>query len=91
MDILQVNSAIMFGDFTDVELNSIVDAVKFRRKVLVDRSKRSITLGSQVQFTSSKHGRTLQGTVEKIAIKFVTVRCAGQLWRVPANMLNVAA
>lgn len=89
MDIREINSAIMFNTWTDSELLSMVDAVKFARKVLSERTKRSITVGSQVQFTSTKHGRTFQGTVEKIAIKFVTVRCAGQLWRVPANMLTV--
>lgn len=91
MDILQVNSAIMFGDFTDVELNSIVDAVKFRRKVLVDRSKRSITIGSEVSFHSIKRGIQVHGTVTKIAHKYVTVKTMAGLWRVPANMLSVAA
>lgn len=89
MDIREINSAIMFNTWTDIELASMIDAVKFARKVLTERTKRAITLGTQVQFTSTKHGRTLQGTVEKIAIKFVTVNTAAGRWRVPANMLEV--
>jgi len=44
-----------------------------------------------VKFTSSKTGRTMQGTVNKIAIKYVTVSVPGWgMWEVPANMLEAA-
>ncbi len=90
MDIKQVDSAIMFGNFTDVELTSIIDAVKFARSNLQRQVRRSLTLGSTVRWTSSKNPRGEQGTVEKIAIKYVTVKTAtGFRWRVPANMLEV--
>jgi hypothetical protein len=55
----------------------------------MEKNKRSLRLGDQVSFTSSKTGRVMQGTVEKIAIKFVTVKTNMGLWRVPANMLAV--
>ena len=54
-----------------------------------------MTIGSTVKFTSAKRGMTIMGTVEKIAIKYITVREAGNgrmtsgLWKVPANMLEV--
>jgi hypothetical protein len=32
----------------------------------------------------------MQGTVDKIAIKYVTVRTTQGLWKVPANMLETA-
>jgi len=41
-----------------------------------------------VNFTSTKTGRNVTGTVIKIAIKYVTVRTLEGLWKVPANMLN---
>jgi hypothetical protein len=90
MDIKQINSAIMFGNFTDVELNSIIDAVKFARAGLQRQVKRSLALGTTVRWTSSKNPCGEQGTVAKIAQKYVTVRTgSGMLWKVPANMLEV--
>ena len=88
MDIKQINSAIMFGNFTNEQLGSIIDAVKFARASLQKQVKRSLRIGDDVSFTSSKTGRTLTGTVKKIAIKYVTVYTTTGLWRVPANMLT---
>ena len=90
MDIKQINSAIMFGTWSDAELNSVIDAVKFSRSVLQKQNIRSLSLGSTVKFTSTKRGITVQGTVEKIALKYVTVKDPVRgLWKVPANMLEV--
>lgn len=89
MDVKQINSAIMFGTWTDIELRSMIDAVQWNRAQLARQVKNSIALGDTVEFTSAKTGRTLQGTVKKVAIKFVTVATAQGMWRVPANMLRV--
>lgn len=89
MDIKQINSAIMFGSWTDIELRSMVDAVKFNRAQLGKQVKRSLTVGDSVNFTSSKTGQNVTGIVTKIAIKYVTVKTVNGLWRVPANMLTV--
>lgn len=90
MDIKQVNSAIMFGTWTDTELSSIIDAVKFARAGLQKQNIRAMRLGSTVRWTSPKNPRGEQGTVEKIALKYVTVKTAqGMRWKVPANMLEV--
>lgn len=91
MDIKQVNSAIMFGDFTNVELNSIIDAIKFRRASMQKAARHSLHLGDTVKFTSSKTGRLVQGTVNKIAQKYATVNTPQGLWRVPMNMLETVA
>ena len=89
--IQDVNSAIMFGDFTNDQLNSIIAAVKFRRGQLTKETKRNLNVGSRVQFVSLRSGQTVAGTVEKVAIKYVTVRDPIRgLWKVPANMLEVA-
>ena len=88
MDIKQINSAIMFGTWTDIELRSMIDAVKWNRAQLVQQTKRSLRIGDNVNFTSSKTGKNTTGVVTKIAIKYVTVKTITGLWRVPANMLT---
>lgn len=89
MDIKQVNSAIMFNTWSDVELSSMIDAVKFARANLQKRVKRSLSLGDTVEWQSQKRGITGRGTVTKIAQKYVTVREGSTLWKVPANMLTL--
>jgi hypothetical protein len=88
MDIKQINSAIMFGQFTNTELSSIIDAVKWARNQLTENTKRSLRVGDSVQFTSNRNGMTYTGKIEKIAIKFVTVNTNAGRWKVPANMLT---
>jgi hypothetical protein len=84
----EINSAIMFSDLTNVELISIVDAVKWKRATLAKLTKASLSTGDSVSFVSTKTGQTMTGFVTKIAIKYVTVKTLGGLWRVPANMLT---
>jgi hypothetical protein len=90
MNIKQINTAIMQGDFTNEELNSIGDAIRFARAQLVVRNKSALTIGSNVKFTSSTRG-TISGVVKKINRKFIIVDQPGQFrsWKVPANMLEV--
>jgi hypothetical protein len=88
MDIKQINSAIMFNTWTDTELSSMIDAIKFAKASLQKQIKRSLRIGDSVQFTSSKTGLTMRGTVNKIAVKYITVATPQGLWRVPANMLS---
>ena len=90
MSIQTVNAEILAGNFTNEQLSSIIDAVKFARARLTEVNKRSLRLGAAVRFTSTKNGMTYNGTVDKIAIKYVTVRTGQGLWRVPANMLETA-
>ena len=94
MNIKEVNSAIMFGNLTNDELSSVIDAVKFARAQLTQEKKRSFRIGDLVKFNSTKRGMSVTGTVKKIAIKYVTIqenssgRMTSGLWRVPANMLE---
>ena len=90
MNIKQINTAIMQGDLTNEELNSIGDAICFARAQLVVRNKSALTIGSNVKFTSSTRG-TISGVVKKINRKFIIVDQPGQFrsWKVPANMLEV--
>jgi hypothetical protein len=86
--IKEINTAIMFSDLTNVELMSIIDAVKWKRATLAKLTKASLAVGDSVEFTSTKTGMAVQGIVTKIAIKYVTVKTQTGLWRVPANMLS---
>jgi uncharacterized protein YwbE len=89
LTIQQVNQAIMLQQWTNTELSSMIDAVKWNREHLAKQIKRSIMVGDNVEFTSSKTGRLTRGFVTKIAIKYVTVNTGMGMWRVPANMLTV--
>jgi len=89
--IQDINRAIIAGSFTNAELTSIADAIKFARAQLTQQKKREFFPGSSVKFYSAKRGRTVTGTVLKVAIKYITVSENGTnfaQWRVPANMLE---
>jgi exosome complex RNA-binding protein Csl4 len=88
----QVCQQIMFGNFTNDELNGIIQAVQFARANITKANIRSIRPGVSVQFTSSKSGKNITGEVTKVGRKFVIIREHGMSynnWRVPANMLEV--
>lgn len=89
LSITEVNTAIMTQSWTNTELSSMIDAVKWNRERLARQIKRSIRTGDNVEFTSNKTGRLTRGFVTKVAIKYVTVNTGLGLWRVPANMLTV--
>ena len=90
LSIQDVNSAIMFGSFTNEQLDSIIAAIKYRRTQVARENKRSIMLGDVVKFVNPRSGRTHQGNVVKINIKNVKVKEGFTTWNVPANMLTVA-
>jgi hypothetical protein len=90
MNVKEINSAIMFGNLSNDDLNSVIDAVKYARTQLTKQNKRAFQLGDTVKFTSNRNGLTYVGTVRKVKIKFVLVNTAGGLFNVPANMLEAA-
>ena len=91
MTIQEINKAIMFGTWTNVELTSISDAIKWNRAQLARQTKRSMSIGCTVRFTHPKTGRVHTGIVKQIKIKNVAVLENGFTnWNVPANMLEVA-
>jgi hypothetical protein len=89
LSIQEINSAIMLQTWTNTELSSMLDAVKWNRAQLQKKVKRSLSIGDNVTFDSAKLGRNVTGMVTKIAIKYVTVKTATGLWKVPANMLTL--
>ena len=88
--IQEVNSAIMFGKFTNDQLNSIAQAIKYRRAQLTKEKVRSFWNGDNVKFVNPKTGRVHVGVVAKVKIKYITVREGNTNWNVPANMLEEA-
>lgn len=89
MSIQTVNAEILQGNFTNDQLTSIIDSVKYARAKLTRHNIRGLQVGDNVEFTSSKTGRLTRGFVKKVAIKYVTVDTGLGMWRVPANMLTV--
>ena len=90
MDIKAINTAIITGSFTNEQLTSIVDAVKYARSQLTKAKLRSFSVGDTVKFTNRKNGMTYVGTVEKVKIKFVLIKTPTSRWNVPANLLEAA-
>ena len=90
MDIGSINGAIMRGGFTNEELTSIIDAVKYARGKLGRAKLRAFGVGDSVKFTSSRNGQVYKGVVEGVKIKNVIVQTAVGRYKVPANMLEAA-
>ena len=88
MDVKEINSAIMFGNLTNDQLSTVIDAVKFARMQLTKQKTRAFSIGDRVKFTSNRNGMTYVGNVRKVKIKFVLVNTPGGLFNVPANMLE---
>jgi len=83
----QIAKSIRYTNWTNDELVKFIDAVKYARAQLVRNNIGEFGVGDDVRFNSRKHG-LIGGTVEKVAIKYVTVRSPVGLFRVPANMLT---
>lgn len=84
----QIASAIKGGFYTNAELDSILMSVRYARSQLQKIVKRSLRPGDTVRFDDRRQNQTYTGTVEKIAIKYITIRVGNRLWKVPANMLE---
>lgn len=90
MTLQEINRSIIAGTFTNEDLNSIGDAIKFARAQIANKNKFTLVKGTDVKFTNSRSGQTVKGTVEKVNRKFIIVKSGLTNWRVPANMLSAA-
>jgi Tfp pilus assembly protein FimT len=90
MSLATITRDIINGNYSNDELNEIAAAIKFARSQITKQNRRSLVVGTRVKFTSSRTGGDITGVVDKVAIKFITVRSSTALWKVPANMLTVA-
>ena len=89
LTIQQINSAIISQEWTNAQLDSMIDAVKYARAQLGRQNVRELRNGITVRFTSNRTGQTITGTVAEVKIKNVIVQTALGRYRVPANMLEV--
>ena len=87
----EINSAIIQGTFTNDELSSMIDAVKFARGRLTNQIKFQVRKGSSVSFTSARNGMTYRGTVEKVTIKYAKGNTQVGRYKVPMNRLEFVA
>ena len=86
--IQEVNTSIMFSNFTNEQLDSITSAVQYARAQLRAVKIREFTKGDTVKFHRIKGGVKVKGTVIKVAIKYITVKDGVTRWKGPANMLG---
>jgi hypothetical protein len=87
--ISEINHEIMQGSFSNDQLNSILMAVRYRRRQIGQEIKRTIRVGDTVCFYHPKLGINLSGPVRQVMIKNIVVETAKGRYRVPANLLEV--
>jgi hypothetical protein len=90
MNLTQIKAEILTAQLTNAELQELIETVQYARAQLGKTVKRQLQPGASVSFVSNRSGQRVLGTVEKVAIKNVVVRTHLGLYRVPANMLEVA-
>jgi hypothetical protein len=83
-----VTQAIMFGNFSNEDLESVSQAIRYRRTQLSKEAKRSMAPGVAVKFYHPKQGRDITGTVNRIKQKYILVDTAQGRYNVPANLLE---
>jgi phage-related protein len=71
------------------EINKLVRALIIRKNQLHFQNAKNFKTGDRVEFTSSKTGRVLTGSVSKVKIKYILVETDnGQRWNIPGGMLR---
>ena len=71
------------------DITEIAEDMKLRRTYLHNMAIRSLRRGNTVKFFS--RGSYYQGTVYKVAQKYVTVDTGSSYWKVPAGHLEKVA
>ena len=89
ISISEINHAIMYGQFTEDQLNSIWMAVKYAKAQKAKVNIYTFRPGDTVSFVA-RGGRKIVGTVVKTMQKNVQVKEGYTMWKVPANMLEAA-
>ncbi len=90
MNITDIRSAIVSGQFTSAELETLAQALKFARNQLCRRNTFSFKSGDTVKFTNPKTGVTFRGSVDRVKQKYVLVATPQGRYNVPANLLETA-
>ena len=91
MDIKAINPAIISGNFSNSELDSIQDAIKFAKSRIASQLSVTLGRGTKVSLQHAKLGGRVFGTVLKVKIKKADVKLdSGMTYSVPLSMLTVA-
>jgi hypothetical protein len=90
MNLNQIKAEILTGGFDNAGLQELIETVQYARAQLGKSVKRQLQPGVNVSFVSNRSGQRVLGTVERVAIKNIVVRTHLGLYRVPANMIEVA-
>ena len=79
-------------NMTNDEINQVVEAIKLQRTFNARQTARTLQVGDTVSFDAKTRG-VITGTVTKINIKTVQVRCnrTQDLWKVTASILKQIA
>jgi len=85
-DLRSILISIHQGDFNHDELNTIIEAVKFKRAQNARKAANTLQVGEQVAF-NGRRGFTV-GVLEQIKIKKAIVRVGDTRWNVPLAMLE---
>ena len=90
MNLTQIKAEILTGGFDNDQLRELIETVQYARAQLGKDIKRQLQPGVNVSFVSNRSEQRVLGTVERVAIKNIVVRTHLGLYRVPANMIEVA-
>jgi hypothetical protein len=91
MNLTQIKAEILTGTFDNAGLQELMETVQYARAQLGNICQASTaTWCASVSFVSNRSGQRVLGTVERVAIKNIVVRTHLGLYRVPANMIEVA-
>ena len=90
MNITEIRGAIVSGQFSSDELETIAQALKFARNQLCRKNTFCFKTGDLVKFTSPRSGVTFKGTVDKVKQKYILVATPQGRYNVPANLLETA-
>jgi hypothetical protein len=91
MNVKDINTAIVTGTFTNTDLDTIQDAIKFAKSRIASQLSCTLGKGSKVSLSHAKLGGRVFGTVIKVKIKKADVKLdTGMTYTVPLSMLTAA-
>jgi hypothetical protein len=89
MNVQQINTAIITGQLSNSDLDSIQDAIRFAKSRIANQLSVTLSPGRKVTMTHVKLGGRVTGTVVKVKIKKADVRLdTGMIYTVPLSMLT---
>lgn len=86
----EIERAIVTGDFTPAELETLAQAIKFQRNAISRSNTRKFSAGDTVKFANPRTGVRYQGTVNRIKQKYILVDTPEGRYNVPASLLETA-